>query len=267
MSKLFDLSGKVAIVTGASRGLGQYMSRALALAGADLVITSRTIDSLTDFAHEIESYGRKVLPVALDVTDHASIRNAVAAVIARFGKIDILVNNAGMNKRKYAIDYSWEEWNMIVDTNLRGSFFMAQEVAKTMIPNRYGRIINIGSGTSIFGYKTVSAYSASRGGIKQMTMCMAAEWAEYNINVNCLAPGWFRTEINAKQFDDTVWTEKVTERIPARRFGQEHDLDTTVLYFASEASKYVTGQIICVDGGFSTGDVAVPASVAPPSLQ
>jgi gluconate 5-dehydrogenase len=266
MSNLFDLAGKTAVVTGTSRGLGNNMARALVKAGADIAITSRAMESLDPVKKEFESYGRKVLPVVLDVENHASIIDAVAKIEDHFGKIDILVNNAGVNRRKFAVDYTWEEWSWIVDTNLKGSFFMAQETAKGMIARKYGRIINIGSGTSFFGYKTVTPYSASRGGIKQMTMCLAAEWAEYNITVNCIAPGWFLTDISRKQFEDKAWSGHLLERLPAKRFGESNDLDTAVIFFASQASSYVTGQIICVDGGFSTGDTPAPASVAPPSI-
>jgi NAD(P)-dependent dehydrogenase (short-subunit alcohol dehydrogenase family) len=266
MSNLFDLTGKVAVVTGASRGLGNNMARALVKAGADIVITSRTMDSLGPVKEEFESYGRRVLPLVLDVEDHTSIIDAVEKTEKHFGKIDILVNNAGVNKRKFAVDYTWEEWSWIVDTNLKGSFFMAQAAVKGMIARKYGRIINIGSGTSFFGYKTVTPYSASRGGIKQMTMCLAAEWAEHNITVNCIAPGWFLTDISRKQFEDKKWSTHLLERLPAKRFGSPNDLDTAVIFFASEASSYVTGQTICVDGGFSTGDTPAPSSVTPPSI-
>ena len=266
MNNLFDLTGKVALITGASRGLGQNMARALAKAGADIAITSRTLDSLAGFKEEAEAYGRKVLPLELDVTREESIKAAVEKTAARFGKIDILVNNAGCNRRKYSVDYAWEDWDYIVGTNLKGAFFMAKEVARRMIPRRFGRIINIGSGTSLFGYKTITPYAASRGGIKQMTMCLAAEWAPYNVTVNCLAPGWFVTEQNRRQFDDAAWRDAVLGRIPAGRLGGNNDLDTAVVFFASEFSTYVTGQILCVDGGFTTGDVPVPSNVTPPSV-
>ena len=153
MSQLFDLTGKVALVTGTSRGLGQYMGRALARAGADLVITSRKIGDLEPFKAEVESLGRKAFPVELDVRNYDSIQNAVTAAIAHYGKIDILVNNAGLNVRKPAVDITWDDWNLVLETNLRGEFFVAQAVARdTMIPRKYGRIINIGSVTSVFGY-------------------------------------------------------------------------------------------------------------------
>jgi NAD(P)-dependent dehydrogenase (short-subunit alcohol dehydrogenase family) len=262
----FDLTGKVALVTGSSKGLGNIMARALVKAGADIVITSRSLEPLVPVQKEFESYGAKVFPVILDVEKQDSILDAVKKAEDHFGKIDILVNNAGVNKRKFAVDYTWEEWDWILNTNLKGSFFMAREVAKGMLKRNYGRIINIGSGTALFGYKTVAPYSAGRGGVKQMTMCLAGEWAEHNITVNCICPGWFLTDISRKQFEDKSWSGHLLERLPAKRFGTPTDLDTAVIFFASEASCYVNGQTICVDGGFSTGDCPAPSSVAPPSI-
>jgi len=249
----FDLHGKVAIVTGASRGLGQYFSRALAGAGADLVITSRSLDSLKDFTAEIEGMGRRVLPIALDVRDFDSIRGMVSEAHDYYGQIDILVNNAGCNIRKPALKVSWEDWNTILDTNLRGPFFVAQSVAEKMIPQKYGRIINIGSVTSVFGYAGLTPYCASRGGIKQMTMSLADEWGDKGITVNCLAPGWFKTEQNKVLYENQAWVEYIKDRIPMNRPGRPNDLDGSVVFLASDASEYITGQCLLVDGGISTG--------------
>ena len=198
----FSLNGKVAVVTGASRGLGQYMARALADAGADLVITSRTLDRLNDFSAEITAMGRNVLSLELDVRDQDSIRDMAEKAYAHYSQLDILVNNAGCNIRKPALDVTWEDWNTVLDTNLRGPFFVAQAVAAKMIPAKKGRIINIGSVTSVFGYAGIIPYCASRGGIKQMTMGLADEWGENGITVNCLAPGWFRTAQNEVLYEN-----------------------------------------------------------------
>jgi gluconate 5-dehydrogenase len=250
---LFDLSGKVAIVTGASRGLGQYLARALARAGADLVITSRTVESLKQFSAEINGLGRQVLPLPLDVRDYQSIQEMVEAAFAHYGKIDILVNNAGCNVRKPAVEVEWEDWNLVVNTNLRGGFFVAQAVAKKMIPAGYGRIINIGSVTAVAGYAGITPYCASRGGVKQMTMSLADDWGVHNITVNCLAPGWFKTAQTKVLYDNQEWVDYLTDRIPLKRVGQPNDLDGTVIFLASDASAYMTGQTLLVDGGISTG--------------
>ncbi|TCL62437.1 gluconate 5-dehydrogenase [Hydrogenispora ethanolica] len=251
--QLFDLTGKVAIITGASRGLGQYLGWALAKAGADLVITSRNRDSLRPFREEIAALGRRVLPLKLDVRDYDSIQAMAEAVHREFGRIDILVNNAGCNLRKPALEVSWDDWNLILETNLRGPFFVAQAVARKMIPRHYGRIINIGSVTSVFGYAGITPYCASRGGIKQMTMSLADDWGVHGITVNCLAPGWFKTAQNAVLYEDPQWLEYICDRIPLKRPGQPSDLDGAVVFLASDASQYVTGQTLLVDGGISTG--------------
>jgi len=262
MSKYFDLTGKVAIVTGTSRGLGQYFGRALARAGADLVITSRNTSSLNEFKKEIESMGRKAFPVELDVRDYDSIQKMVDTVVKEMGKIDILVNNAGCNIRKPAVDITWDEWNTVLDTNLRGTFFVSQAVAKHMIPRKYGRIINIGSVTSVFGYAGITPYCASRGGVKQLTMSLADDWGAYGITVNCLAPGWFKTEQNKVLYEDKEWVEYICDRIPLKRPGQPDDLDGAIVFLASDESKYITGQTLLVDGGISTGATRATSKAA-----
>ncbi len=252
-AKLFDLTGRVAIVTGCSRGLGQYFARALARAGADLVITSRNPDSLKEFEKEISKIGRRVLPLELDVTSQESIIEMVQAACEHYGRIDILVNNAGCNVRKPSVEITWDDWNFVIDTNLRGTFFTAKEVAKKMIPAGYGRIINIGSVTSVAGYAGLAPYCASRGGTKQLTMSLADDWGCHGITVNCLAPGWFKTSQNAVMYEDKEWVEYLTDRIPLKRPGLPDDLDGAVVFLASESSRYITGQTLLVDGGISTG--------------
>jgi NAD(P)-dependent dehydrogenase (short-subunit alcohol dehydrogenase family) len=253
MQDLFNLSGKVAIVTGTSRGLGQYFGRALAKAGADLVITSRDLSRLTEFKQEIESLGRKALAVQLDVLSQGDIENMVQMTIKEYGKIDILVNNAGLNIRNPSIKFSPEDWDTVLDTNLKGSFFCAQAVAREMIKRNYGRIINMGSCTCVFGMEGIVPYTASRGAVLLMTRSLAVEWGRFGITVNVLAPGWFKTAQNAVLYENKEWVKYITERIPLNRPGQPNDLDGTVIFLASDASEYITGQIILVDGGFTTG--------------
>ena len=252
-SSLFDLSGHVALVTGTSRGLGQYFARALARAGADLILTSRDKSSLAPFAQEIAALGRRSVSLSLDVREQHSIREATAAAEDAFGRIDILVNNAGMNIRKPAFDVSWDDWNQILDTNLRGSFFVAQAVARGMAARGYGRIINIGSVTAVAGYAGLAPYGASRGGIRQLTMSLADDWGVHGITVNCLAPGWFRTEQNKVMYENRDWVAYLRDRIPLKRPGRPDDLDGAIVFLASESSRYVTGQTLLVDGGISTG--------------
>ena len=252
-SGLFDLSGRVAIVTGTSRGLGQYMARALAKAGADLVLTSRTRESLRAFEAEIKGLGRRTVSLELDVRNLESIERMAAEAEKAFGRLDILVNNAGCNVRKPALDVTWDDWNLILDTNLRGSFFVAQAVARRMIARGYGRIINIGSVTSVAGYAGLGPYGASRGGIRQLTMSLADDWGKHGVTVNCLAPGWFRTEQNKVLYENKEWVEYLCDRIPVKRPGRPEDLDAAVVFLAAEASRYVTGQTLLVDGGISTG--------------
>jgi NAD(P)-dependent dehydrogenase (short-subunit alcohol dehydrogenase family) len=250
---LFDLTGKVALVTGTSRGLGQYFARALAKAGADLVITSRDVESLKPFEAEIQAIGRSALPLELDVRNHESIQKMVEATMARYGRIDILVNNAGCNVRKPALEISWDDWNKVLDTNLRGTFFVSQAVARHMIPKKYGRIINIGSVTCVAGYAGLAPYGASRGGVKQLTMSLADDWGVHGITVNCLAPGWFKTSQNAVMYENKDWVDYLCDRIPLKRPGQPNDLDGAIVFLASDASAYMTAQTLLIDGGISGG--------------
>lgn len=255
MSQLFDLTGKFAIVTGASRGLGLGFAKTLATAGADVAITSRTLESLDEPARQLEALGVRVLKVELDVRDQGSINRAVETVIETFGRIDILMNNAGCNVRKPALDVEWDDWNLVLDTNLRGVFFVAQAVARQMAQQRYGRIINVGSVTCVAGYAGLGPYGASRGGTKQLTMSLAHDWGEYGITVNCLAPGWFKTDQNKVMYEQAGWVEYLCERIPLGRPGAPGDLDGALLLLASDASEYITGQTLLVDGGISVGAV------------
>jgi gluconate 5-dehydrogenase len=252
MNTMFDLTGRTALVTGASRGLGRHFALTLAKAGADLVVTARQKESLAGVVKEIQALGRKAEPVVLDVTRRASIRR-LADRIRNGLKVDILVNNAGCNIRKRALELTWEDWNQVLDTNLRGAFFVAQAVAPGMIARRYGRVINIGSLTCVFGYSGIAPYCASRGGMKQMTMSQADDWGADGVTVNCLAPGWFKTDQTAALYENKEWLAYLCDRLPLKRPGKIEELDGALLFLASDASSYVTGQTLLVDGGMSTG--------------
>jgi gluconate 5-dehydrogenase len=251
--KQFSLEGKVAIVTGASRGLGEAMAFALAGAGADLAIYGREQSTIDDAAQRIkDATGRKVLPVVADVGSVKDIERSVAQVQKEFGKIDILLNNAGINKRIPAMEISEEDWDAVIDVNLKGAFFMSRECAKAMAPQRSGKIITILSLTSFLGLPTVVPYSAAKGGMNQLTKLMAVEWADHNIQVNGIAPGYFRTAMTQPVRDDqrNAW---VLNRTPAGRWGEPTELGGALIFLASNASNFITGQILYVDGGFTSG--------------
>jgi gluconate 5-dehydrogenase len=261
MTHLFDLTGRTALVTGASRGLGRHFALTLARAGADVAVTARDKKALAGVLDDIKATGRKALPVALEVTSQSSIRRMAGAIERAGWQIDILVNNAGCNVRKRAVDVTWEDWNRVLDTNLRGAFFVAQAIAPRMIRRGYGRIVNIGSLTCVFGYSGIGPYCASRGGMKQLTMSLADDWGQHGITVNCLAPGWFKTEQTAALYSNKRWLAYLCDRLPLKRPGRVEELEGALLFLASDASSYVTGQTLLVDGGMSTG--ATKAMVKP----
>ncbi len=254
---MFRLDNLTALVTGGGKGLGKSMAKALADAGADVAITSRKIESLRDTAAILRESGRRIVEAELNITDMDSISRCVEEVQKELGGIDILVNNAGCNVRKPSVDITPGDWDTVLHTNLKGTFFMAQAAARLMIKKGLGRIINIGSLTSFFGFKGIAPYCASRGGVMQLTKSLAAEWAEFGINVNCIAPGWLKTDQTGVLFGSEEWVAYTLEKIPKGRFGVGEDLAGTVVFLASEASEYITGQIISVCGGFNTGTMRV----------
>ena len=250
-----DLTGKVAIVTGSSRGIGRAIAKALAEAGADVVITSRNIESLDPVRDEIVAVGRDALPVRLDVREAGSIAELAVRALDHFGRIDILVNNAGMNIRTPAVDLTWDQWDAVLETNLKGAFFCAQAVAPTMLAQGWGRIINIGSATCVNAYPHITAYCASRGGMLQMTKSLAAEWGPGGVTCNVLAPGWVRTEQTRVLWEDPEWVETIAKRIPAGRIAEPEEMGSAAVFLASEASAYVNGELFLIDGGFTIGAV------------
>ena len=245
-----SLNGKVGIVTGASKGLGRSMALGLAEAGADLALVSRGMPDLMKIADEVKKLGRKVLPISADVSDLKQIDEVIEKVLAEFGKIDILVNNAGTTVRLNIEDFTEEAWDTVMDLNIKGAFFCAQAVGKVMIKQGKGKIINTASLLSAIGGPKTVAYAAAKGGIAQITKCMAVEWSKYNINVNAIAPGYFRTPLTQPLQDDPERSAKILSRIPMQRWGDPDDLKGVVVFLASEASDYVTGQVIFVDGGW-----------------
>jgi len=245
-----SLNGKVGIVTGASKGLGRSMAIGLAEAGADLAIISRGMPDLMKVVEEMKSLGRKVLPISADMTDTKQIADVVQKTLDEFGKIDILINNAGTTIRQNIEDVTEEAWDTVMNLNIRGAFFCAQAVGKVMIKQGKGKIINTASLLSAIGGPKAVAYSAAKGGIAQITKCMAVEWSKYNINVNAIAPGYFRTPLTQPLQDDPERSAKILSRIPMQRWGEPDDLKGIAVFLSSEASDYVTGQVIFVDGGW-----------------
>lgn len=245
---MFSLNGKTALVTGASSGLGKRFALTLAVAGADIVLAARRTDRLEALAKEIEDLGRNAYVVALDVTDNVSIQEAVSQAAELSGKIDILVNNAGVAVTEPALEQTEENWDFVLDTNLKGAFFVAQTVAQHMAANGGGSIINIASILAERVLKQLVSYAAAKAGLVQATKAMALEWARYDIRVNAIAPGYIITEIN-RDFLTGEGGEKMRKGVPMRRFGEEHDLDGPLLLLAADASRYMTGSLITVDGG------------------
>jgi 2-deoxy-D-gluconate 3-dehydrogenase len=247
----FDLSGKVAIVTGAGRGMGYHIALALARYGSDLVICSRTISELEKTDGEIETLGRKVLIQRMDVSKIPEIHAMVEESVKAFGHIDILINNAGVNVPQWAIDVTEETWDKIIDTNLKGVFFCAQAVGKVMIQQKRGKIINVSSQAGSVGLLQRAAYCSSKGGVNLLTKVLAIEWAKYNINVNAIAPTFIETPLAKPMFEKEGFREYVLGNIPLGRVGQPQDVVGAVIYLSSEASNLVTGHVLLIDGGWT----------------
>lgn len=247
----FDLSGKVAVITGASSGLGEQFAKAVAEQGAAVAVLARRKERLEKLADELKEKGTDCLPVVCDVTSEESIKEAVKEVINHFGKIDILVNNAGISSFSTGLDdHTTEQWDRVLDTNLKGIFLLSREVSKYMIKEKYGKIINISSVGGIQAGPAEPSYHAAKSGVIGLTKAMAADLAPYNVTVNAIAPGVFHTEINDAVFD-TEAVQAFKNRVPYKRFGKAGELDGALIYFASDASSYTNAQVLVIDGGMT----------------
>lgn len=248
--KIFDLTGKTALVTGGGRGLGRGIALALAEAGADVALTSRTEEELKVVSKEIESLSRRSFYQDLDVRDANSMRSFVERIVEEQGHIDILVNAAGVNIRRPFLEITAEDWDFVMDINLRSVLLTSQLVIPHMAKMGKGKIINFASLTSQIGLKDMAIYGASKGGVAQITKAMAVEFAEAGIQVNAIGPGYYRTNMTKPAFDDEARRQWLISRIPMRRTGEDHDLAGVSIFLASNASDYITGQTIYVDGGW-----------------
>ncbi len=248
--ELFDLKGKRAIVTGASRGLGAAAAEALASAGVNLVLVGREQSTLDSRAEELSGYGVDLYPVRCDVSRPKQISTAISRAQRALGGVDILVNNAGVITRWPAADYPLEDWKRVIDTNLTGLFLFAQGVGRIMIEQGHGKIINIASLLSFSGGRFVPAYTASKHGVAGVTRALSNEWAQHGVNVNAIAPGYFVTDATEAVRNDRKRKKELTARIPAGRWGNPEDLAGPILFLSSAASNYVHGHVMLVDGGF-----------------
>ena len=247
---MFNLENKIAIVTGASSGIGKSIVLTLTEAKANVILVSRRLDVLNHLVKHITKRGQKAIAIKADISKKVEVDRIVQETLKEFFKIDILVNSAGINRRAPIENFSEEDWDDVINTNLKGAFLCSQAVGRIMIKHRKGKIINISSMNSVIAGENIPAYDASKGGIMQLTKTLALGWAKYNINVNAIGPGHFKTEMTKSQYEDEVKSQQVISSIPLKRWGvPKKDLSGAVMLLASEASDYITGQTIYIDGG------------------
>jgi NAD(P)-dependent dehydrogenase (short-subunit alcohol dehydrogenase family) len=247
---MFDLTGRVALVTGGSKGLGRTFAQALLSCGADVAIAARDRAALAEACHALTCDGRAAYGIIADVTDRAQVERMVAAVVERFGRLDILVNNAGTNIRRPLLELSDEEWDTVLNLNLRGAMLVARAAGRHFVAQRSGRVINITSILAAVALPGISAYSASKGAVTQLTKALALEWAAYNVTVNCIGPTYFATEMTRPLYEDPARKRFIEERTPMGRWGEPDELAGAVVFLASDAARFITGQTIFVDGGW-----------------
>lgn len=253
-SKL-DLTGRTAVVIGGTSGIGRAIAHGLAESGANVVCTSRRAEQVETTASEIEALGRKTLRITSDVSDKASLQSLLDACVAEFGKVDILVNSAGRTKRAPTVDFDQHDWDDIIETNLTGTLRACQVFGKHFLDNGYGRIVNIASLSTFVALFEVAAYAASKAAVASLTKSLAVEWAKHGVNVNAIAPGVFKTDLNRKLLEESDRGREFEMRTPMGRFGQVEELAGAAVFLASDAASFVTGEVLVVDGGFLASGV------------
>ena len=252
MLEAFNLAGKIALVTGGGSGLGRSMSLALSKAGAEVVVAGRRAEKLDNVVKEIKDKGGDSFSIVLDIQEENSIDRSLKRIATMDKKIDILVNNSGISGPSWAVEQESEDWDEVINTNLRGTFLMCREVGKSMIKRKKGVVVNIASVAGMIGIQKLAAYSSSKGGIIQLTKTLAKEWAKYGVRVNALTPGYFLTDINKDYFSTESGRKMIENHIPLNRIGIDHELSGAIIFLASEASSFMTGSTLVIDGGQSS---------------